>query len=99
MTTPTNAALFVAAGQALYGERWQQPLAVALGWPIDERGQNRTVQRIKAVADAGQEYRISPGVMADLAHRLQDRSEACAGLARQIRDEPTIRAHNCEKDA
>lgn len=85
---PTNAALFVAAGHALFGENWQQPLAKALGWPVDERGQNRTVQRIKAAGEAGEEYRINPGVMVDLAALLQARSGQCAKLAKTIRALP-----------
>lgn len=84
MTHQTNAAMFVAAGQALFGERWQQPLAVLLGWPVDERGQNRTVQRIKAAADAGQEYRIAPGVMAELSMHLMHRASDCRALSVRI---------------
>ena len=83
--TTTNAHLFVAAGQSLYGERWQQPLAALLGWPIDERGQNRTVQRIKAAAEGGTEYRINPAVMEELAKLLDERGELCRTAAEAIR--------------
>ncbi len=83
--TITNAHLFVAAGQTLFGERWQQPLATLLGWPIDERGQNRTVQRIKAAAEKGEEYRINPAVMEELAKVLDERGELCREAADAIR--------------
>lgn len=84
MTTPTNAQLFAQAGRALYGDNWQQPTARLLGWPIDPRGQNRTVQRIKAAADAGEEYRIAPGVLAELATALQVRSDQAAAMAKSL---------------
>lgn len=82
--TTTNAQLFAEAGRALFGERWQQPTAELLGWPIDERGQNRTVQRIKAAAEKGEDYRINPGVMAELAEHLAAKSTECRDLSRVI---------------
>ena len=86
MTAPTtNAQLFADAGRALFGDRWQQPMAVLLGWPIDDRGQNRTVQRIKAAAEKGEDYRVSPDYMAELAAHLDDRAATCKALAERIR--------------
>lgn len=84
MTTPTNAMLFAEAGKALFGDNWQQPTAKLLNWPIDERGQNRTVQRIRSAAEAGAEYRINPGVMAELAEHLAAKSTECRDLSRVI---------------
>lgn len=82
--TKTNAMLFAEAGKALFGDNWQQPTAKLLGWPIDERGQNRTVQRIKAAAEKGEEYRINPAVMTELADHLGAKSTECRDLSRVI---------------
>ncbi|WP_338575755.1 hypothetical protein V8J38_11270 [Brevundimonas olei] len=87
--TSTNAQLFAAAGKALYGERWQQPLAALLGWPLDERGQNRTVQRIKAAAERGEEYRISPNVMQELSGHLDGHAALLQAISASIRDAQT----------
>lgn len=84
MTTTTNAQLFAYAGRALFGERWQQPTAELLGWPVDDKGQNRTVQRIKAAAEKGEEYRIAPGAMLDLAQHLAKRASDAKDLAKRI---------------
>ncbi|WP_374387131.1 hypothetical protein [Brevundimonas sp.] len=83
--THTNAQLFADAGRALFGERWQQPTAELLGWPVDDKGQNRTVQRIKAAAEKGEEYRIAPGAMLELAQHLENRAGQCSTLARAIK--------------
>lgn len=85
MTAPTDAELFAAAGRALYGENWQQPTAKLLGWAIDQRGQNRAVQRIRSAAEAREEYRINPAVLLELAQHLQNRANVAAGLADAIR--------------
>lgn len=86
MTSRLNDAQLVAhAGKLLFGDNWQQPTARLLGWPIDPRGQNRTVQRIKAAADAGEEYRIAPGVLAELATALQVRSDQAAAMAKTLK--------------
>lgn len=82
--TTTNAQLFAEAGRALFGERWTQATAELLGWPLDERGQNRTVQRIKSAAESGAEYRINPSVMAELAEHLAAKSTECRDLSRVI---------------
>ncbi|MBG7616485.1 hypothetical protein IWC96_14500 [Brevundimonas sp. BAL450] len=79
----THAELFCAAGRALFGENWQQPTARLLGWKL-VNGQNRAVQRIKAAADAGEEYGINPAVLAELAGHLADRATECKGLARRL---------------
>lgn len=81
----TDAELFAAAGRALYGENWQQPTAALLGWSVDGRGQNRAVQRIKAAAEAGQEYRINPAVMLELADHLARRATGAQAVADLIR--------------
>lgn len=82
-TRPTNAELFCAAGRALFGENWQQPTARLLGWTLTN-GQNRAVQRIAAAASAGEDYRIAPPVMAELAQHLEKRSRDCAKLAQML---------------
>lgn len=84
MTQPTNAQLFAIAGATLFGPRWQQPTAELLGWPIDERGQNRTVQRIKAAADNGEDYRIAPGVWRDLAKAAKTRAATLKVMAETL---------------
>lgn len=80
----TNAQLFVAAGQALFGDSWQQASARLLGWKL-VNGQNRAVQRIKAAADAGEDYGINPAVMAELADHLDKRAQTCLEVAQTIR--------------
>jgi hypothetical protein len=75
---PTNAQLFADAGRALYGEAWQSPLARKLQISL------RSVQYIAAAAEAGRAYRIAPGVMAELAEMLRDRSRDCTAIAAQI---------------
>lgn len=82
--TTTNAQLFAEAGRALFGERWPQPTAELLGWPVNEKGQNRTVQRIKAAADKGEEYRINPAVMMELSEHLATRATEARDLSRRI---------------
>lgn len=84
MSQPTNAQLFALAGQHLFGERWTQPTAELLGWPLDERGQNRTVQRIKSAAERGEDYRIAPGVWRDLAKAATARAEALDAMAKAL---------------
>lgn len=79
----TNAQLFAAAGQALFGENWQQPTARLLGWKL-VNNQNRAVQRIKAAAEAGEDYGINPAVMLELAEHLAARSTECQDLAKKI---------------
>lgn len=81
---PTNAELFCAAGRALFGENWQQPTARLLGWTLTN-GQNRAVQRIAAAGAAGEDYRISPSVLDELAEHLGKRSRECASLAQMLR--------------
>ncbi|WGM47669.1 hypothetical protein KOAAANKH_02551 [Brevundimonas sp. NIBR10] len=83
--TTTNAQLFAQAGKQLFGDNWQQNMARALNWPIDERGQNRTVQRIKAAADAGEEYRIAPGVLTEIAGLMEVRSAQSKAMAKTLR--------------
>lgn len=78
MTQPTNADLFAAAGAALFGDHWQSPVARLLNINL------RSVQYIAAAAERGAEYRIAPGVMAELGQHLKARSAACLDIARQI---------------
>lgn len=79
----TNAQLFAAAGQALFGDNWGTPTAKLLGWKL-VNNQNRAVQRIKAAAEAGEEYGINPAVMLELAEHLAARSAECKDLSRKI---------------
>lgn len=92
MTSPTKAQLFAIAGATLYGPHWTQPMAAMLGWPLDERGQNRTIQRIKAAAERGEDYRIAPGVWRDIAKTATDQAAALKSMAATLRgladDEP-----------
>lgn len=81
MTTPTNAQVFAQAGEALFGAHWPAGMASLLGWPLDERGQNRTTQRIRAAASRGEDYRIAPGVWQEIAQAIRVR----AGHLDQVR--------------
>lgn len=89
---PTDAQLFAAAGATLFGPRWTQPMAELLGWPLDERHQNRTIQRIKAEAERGENYRINPETWRVLAKEARERSQALRSMARALEaisgDEP-----------
>ena len=81
MINPTKAQLFAIAAAHLYGPHWTQPMAAMLGWPLDERGQNRTIQRIKAAAERGEDYRIAPGVWRDIAKEATARAGALKSMA------------------
>ncbi len=76
--TKTNAQLFAQAGRALFGDLWQSSMSRLLGMNI------RSVQYIASAADKGEEYRIAPGVLVELAQHLASRSEECRSLARTI---------------
>lgn len=84
---PSPARLVAAAGEALYGPRWQQPLARLLGLSLDAKGHNRTIQRIAQAArdnDPGQ--RVAPEMLRVLQHALLERSGRCAAAAKAIAD-------------
>jgi len=76
--TATNAQLFAAAGRALYGENWQSPMARKLGINL------RSVQYIAAAAEAGNSYRIAPGIMSELVDLLKERRDVADVLQRRI---------------
>jgi len=94
MTQPTNAQLFVAAGATLFGPHWTQPTAELLGWVLDERGQNRTVQRIKASAQRGEDYRINPNVWRSLADAARARADALATMAAALSEHADLVEHD-----
>lgn len=76
--TATNAQLFAEAGRTLYGDHWQSPMARLLGINL------RSVQYIAAAAEAGESYRIAPGVMTEIVDHLKERGRACQDLQSRI---------------
>lgn len=75
---PTDAELVVECGAALYGERWQSPLARALGLDL------RTMQRLaRAVRDGG-DYPVGPAVMLNLRSLLRSHAIKLEQLARRV---------------
>jgi|GEM_PF-1543762 hypothetical protein len=71
-----GASLLRRSGEALYGERWQAPLARDLGVAL------RTVQRWTAG-----DHPIPPGVWRDLCALLTARADDIAALLRVIADD------------
>lgn len=84
MIKPTNAQLFAVAGNTMFGPRWTQPMAELLEWPLDDKGQNRTVQRIKSAANKGEEYRIADGVFLDIAKHAREQAAALLSMAEAL---------------
>jgi len=80
----TDAQMVAAAGRALFGDDWQQDTARLLGWRTDGRA-NRRIQYIAAAAADGEDYRIAPGVLADLAEALELRAKGNIEVARALR--------------
>ncbi len=64
---PYASELFARAGEALYGDDWQSPMARALGLNL------RTVQRLAAAARDAQPYRIAPALMDEVAKLVRAR--------------------------
>lgn len=84
-STPHASELIAAAGAAIYGDEWQNPLARDLG--INER----TMRRIAAAAKAGEPYPVAPGALADLQdllarakRELETRVFACTQIGNQL---------------
>lgn len=68
--------LLVACGRALYGDRWQSPLARDLG--VADRTMRRWV--------AGS-YPVPDGIAADLFKLVQERRKDLGGLVKHLRAE------------
>ena len=68
-TKPIPARLLAAIGKALYGERWQVPLARLLGEPSPRR-----MQRWAAAAKDDRPYLVSEDNMAKLLAQLERRN-------------------------
>lgn len=82
----TDAQLFAAAGRALFGDNWGQATARLLGWKLDAKGQNRTLQRIQAAAKAGLPYDrdLSADLLGDLYTALAARTAETDRVMDQI---------------
>lgn len=68
-------ALLLACGRALYGDRWQSPLARDLG--VADRTMRRWV--------AGS-HPVPEGIAADLLRLVQERRKDLGGLVKQLRE-------------
>lgn len=66
--------LLIACGQALYGERWQSPLARDVG--VSDRTMRRWVAGTQPVP---------PGLTADLLRLTQERAGALDALSARLR--------------
>lgn len=67
--------LLIACGQALYGERWQSPLARDVG--VSDRTMRRWVAGTQPVP---------PGLTADLLRLTQERAGALDALSARLRN-------------
>jgi hypothetical protein len=77
---PHQSVMLAQAGEALFGENWQSPLARAL------RVNVRTMQRIAAAAHRREAYPVAPQVLDGVVGLLAARAEQCVEIKGEILD-------------